>query len=474
MKLARTHPTGRPASLGRALSDAVAAHAAARPAAAALVDVGTGNTLTWRDLDVESAVVAASIEGGAGSTLAAFVDATASRIAALVGAMRTDRSIVVLPPDAPAGIAAQVIGDQVDRGATVVPARAIGRDAGEGLWLLSGGSTGAPKLLESTFLRSDPFLVPYPARLVSRLAWQPGAVQLVVAPPHHAAGLLFLVEGLVAGNTLVLQDRFAPRLLMDAVADLGVEWMHLLPHQMRRIERAGALAGPALGRLRGIVHTSAPCPPSTKLAWLDAVGDDRVFEMYGATEGIGATVASGAEWRARPGTVGRGFFTQVRIEGPGRAPVPPGREGRVMMRSARRRPGIEYSPDGFATVNDRGHVDDDGYLYLAPREVDLLVVGGANVRPEAVEAVLLSHAGVLDAAVVGVPDERFGSRVCAVIVADAGFDPASLRAWCRPRLPREAIPRQLVVVDALARTSAGKLDRVAIRDDVLARRVVTA
>jgi bile acid-coenzyme A ligase len=204
-----------------------------------------------------------------------------------------------------------------------------------------------------------------------------------------------------------------------------------------------------------------------KRRWLELLGAERVFEMYGATEGIGVTIARGDEWLHRPGTVGRGFFTHVRVlDERGRA-VPAGGTGLVYLRSGAsarrvyldRRDRLLTTVDNFVSVGDRGRLDPAGYLYLTSRQATRIQVGGETVDPTEVEYVLTEHPGVLDAAVIGVPDERLGESLAALVVSTGSEDRRSIRDFLRSRLARHKVPRTIRYVTELPRTDAGKLDR---------------
>jgi bile acid-coenzyme A ligase len=344
--------------------------------------------------------------------------------------------------------------------------------------LQTGGSTGPPKLLVDTAIRRRP-LHPGPARLVSRLNWEPGQRQLVAGPLDHAAPLTFFVEGLFDGNLIVLQRRFEPHAALDITEQWRVRWAQLTPFQLDRLGMTVPGRPEALAGLRALVHTAAPCPERVKRFWIDQIGPGRVFEMYGASEGIGVTIASGAEWLRHPGTVGKGFWTQIRILDDAGRPLPAGEIGKVYLRSgttARNnrlprelRTALERTPDGFAGVGDYGHLDEEGYLFLRPRQVDLINVGGEKVYPAEVEKVLLEHAEVLDAVVLGRPDARFGARPHAVVVPRAGAEltEREIKKHCRTVLPNVKVPATVRFVADLPRTPAGKLRRATL-DGLLA------
>lgn len=504
MLTAKTARTGRRARTPRrdpqqvrdGFATALETVAADQPARAALVGVHDGAVLTWRELAGRSAAIAAELEAqvsaaGSATAIVALVDNTPASIALLTGALRTVAPLIVLPADARPDVVEGVREALHRRGTIAVVASAKGsvvRDDANGgrrantrvgvdasgaqvagrppapgeLLLSTGGTTGAPKLANATALRRSPVAVPFDGRLVSRLRWRPGQTQLVVAPTGHASSLLFVVEGLAAGNTLVLQRDVAVSVMADVIESHRVTWAHMTPFHMRWASRTFGARPGALATLRALVHTSAPCPHGTKRQWIDVLGPSAVFEMYGATEGIGTTVASGDEWLERPGTVGRGFFTKVRVVGDDGTPLLPRHEGIVQLKTAGRVPQIAYTADGFATVGDVGYLDEDAYLFLAPRRFDLILVAGANVYPSEVEAVLLEHCDVVDAAVVGVPDDRTGERVCAIVVGTR-IETNDLLRHCRDRLARVKVPRRFVIADELPRNASGKLDRATVR-----------
>ncbi|HEY7816472.1 MAG TPA: hypothetical protein VIC62_24710 [Nakamurella sp.] len=174
-------------------------------------------------------------------------------------------------------------------------------------------------------------------------------------------------------------------------------------------------------------------------------------------------------WLARPGTVGRGFLTQIRILDDAGNQVPPGSTGTVFMRTPQRVGRSDYvgdqairtTPDGFAAVGDRGRLDSDGYLYLEPRDHDVINVGGEKVDPDEVEAALRAHPAVVDAVAAAVPHQTLGSVVGAYVVLRPGASvrKAELAAHCGRRLAGYKIPKQFTFVDQVPRSGAGKVQR---------------
>ena len=306
-------------------------------------------------------------------------------------------------------------------------------------------------------------------RILRRAGWRTGQRQLVAGPLHHTAPFTASLDGLLDGSTVVLLPTFAPDLLVEAIRDRRIGWVQLTPAHMRGVVQLAEPEPADLASLHGVLHTAAACDIATKRAWLDLVGPERLWESYGSTEEIGVTLARGDEWLARPGTVGKGFLTQIRILDAAGRRLPAGEVGTVYLRTGRMAARARYlgglsmptTPDGFATVGDSGWLDGDGYLFLAPRRTDLINVGGENVYPAEVEAALLDHPAVLDAVVLARPDPIFGSVVQARVVARDGARPAAreLIRHCADRLSPYKVPRSVTYVPSVPRTAAGKLER---------------
>jgi bile acid-coenzyme A ligase len=492
----------RAQATGSAVDHALRTAAGIMPSREALaVDPGTaGTTFTWRDLERRTAHLAANLNelAAARAPGALVVEIVSDRSAAvllrLVAAFRTALP-VVLVDRAAADEERAAVRERLDRAGVSVlrwtpddagplvsraPARSTMRPGGDpvlpphSLVLASGGSTGRPKLIVDAVSRrpaSHPRL-----KVTSKLGWQADQTQLVIGRLHHAAPLMFFLRGLIDGNRIVIPTRYAPSIAVRLIEEQRVQWMQATPFQLERIaawlkKKSGDLSG-----VRGVLHMSAPCPPSVKRFWIDLVGAEQVFEIYGATEGLGMTVATGSEWLARPGTVGRGFFTRVKVLDEALRPLPAGASGLVYLRSLGERAAPVYlgggaaltSPDGFRSVGDHGTLDEDGYLYIEPRRTDLINVAGENVYPAEVEAVLVRCPGVVDAAVTAVPDDRLGTRPVALVTCWAATAPneRDVIAFCRGRLSGFKVPRQVYVVKRIPHTAAGKIDRRRVADMV--------
>lgn len=334
--------------------------------------------------------------------------------------------------------------------------------------LATGGSTGVPKIaVRPGPLRYDPARTP--SLPIRHTGWQSGQRQLIVGPLFHAAPFTTLVDSVLDRNIVVLQPFFSPQWTVELVRRYAVEWMQLTPTHMREMLLLARPEPASMDSLRAVLHTAARCDPDTKRGWIGLLGPERLFELYGATEGIGMTLARGDEWLARPGTVGRGFLTQIRVVDSAGRQVAPGTVGTVFMRTAQPHGRSAYvgdqvvrtTPDGFATVGDHGWLDEKGYLFLRNRGHDLINVGGEKVDPNEVEAALLAHPDVLDVVALGVPHDTLGSVIGVRVV----LRPAStvhrvdLAAHCGRRLAGYKIPKQFTFVDRIPRSASGKIQR---------------
>ncbi len=326
----------------------------------------------------------------------------------------------------------------------------------------TSGTTGAPKAVWSGLLDEAA------AELLvgeERELWELGRDDrhLVCSPLHHSAPLRFATGTLLAGGTVLLAGRFSAERFASAVAEARPTSTFCVPaHLQRLLAYAGSGVGlPSLRGLRLLAHAGAPCPPAVKARIHELVGEEHVVEFYGSTEGQ-LTACRGREWAARPGTVGRarpGRTLSVDPDGMVWCAVPPYARFSYWRDPARTADAWRATPDGPAfTVRDLGRLDDEGYLWLDGRREDLVISGGVNVHPAEVEAVLGGCPGVEDVAVFGVPDERWGQRVCAVVVGPVGED--ALRSWAAERLAPAKRPKDVHRLAELPRTPTGKVRRL--------------
>jgi acyl-CoA synthetase (AMP-forming)/AMP-acid ligase II len=305
---------------------------------------------------------------------------------------------------------------------------------------------------------------------------------LLTGPWYHAAQVFFSLFPLLRGGHLLLRQRFDAGQTLATLAREQVTSCHLVPAQFIRLlaldePTRAAFAGGALER---VWHGGAACPIDVKRRMIEWWGPV-LTEYYAATEAGIVTTIDSAQWLTRPGSVGRPTPpTEVLIVDEDGTQVPVGEVGRVYVRRPPRldfryhnAPGktaSAYRAPGTFTVGDLGRLDADGYLYLTGRTLDTIISGAVNIYPAEVEAVLVSHPAVRDAAVFGIPDEEFGERVMAVVELSpaAGLAaedvPEALDAHCRRLLAGYKRPRSYRVVDELPREPSGKLSRRALRE----------
>jgi bile acid-coenzyme A ligase len=331
----------------------------------------------------------------------------------------------------------------------------------------TGGSTGVPKIVIPT----EPGVVyaddPRPRGANSAPV---GKVQLVVGPLYHYGPSLNAISGLNLGSTVVLLQAFDPALVMGAIQDHKVDTGMLVPTMLYRVLELPDLAKYDVSSLQRLSIAGAKCADWVFEKGIEVFGADRIYVGYGGTENIGMASATGAEWLQHRGTTGRPINTDVRILDEAGRELPTGEIGEIWMRprgglATRYASGGLREKDGYASFGDMGWLDADGYLYIADRRNDLIVTGGANVYPAEVEAALIQHPHIADAAVVGAPSAEWGATVHAVIVVagDWPLDEQEVREFCRQRLAAYKVPKSFARVAALPRDELGKLRRSALQ-----------
>jgi bile acid-coenzyme A ligase len=337
----------------------------------------------------------------------------------------------------------------------------------------SGGSTGRPKLIVANH-RAQLGTVEPVAGMGQML---PNRTQLVTGPLYHNGPFMFGVAGLLTGNHQVVMTRFDASRALALVELHKVDWMYAVPTMMQRIWRLpdDERLARDLSSLRIVFHMAAPCPPWLKEEWINWLGPDAIWELYGGTESQAVTVLSGREWLAHRGSVGKPVMGEIVVLGRDGEPLPPGEVGEVWLRrgAGERSPyryiGAEAKrrDDGWESLGDIGRVDEDGYLYIADRETDMILVGGANVYPAEVEAALDEHPLVGSCAVIGLPHEDLGSVPHAILHVTGDISDDELASHLRQRLATYKIPRTFERSDEPLRDDAGKVRRSALRAERL-------
>lgn len=335
----------------------------------------------------------------------------------------------------------------------------------------SGGSTGTPKVIVDGRAGVVDPEHPIPYHIPK------DGVAVIPGPMYHTAPFNGAMRALLAGCHVIVMEKFDPEQCLALIEGYRATFISLVPTMMNRIWSLPSEVREKydLSSLDVVWHSGGPCAPWLKQAWIDWLGADRIWELYGATERQATTDLSGAEWLARPGTVGRVAFGEMRIVGEDGEVLAPGEIGLIQARAPEaERPTYRYLgaesvilADGWETVGDMGSIDADGYLTLADRRTDLIVRGGANVFPAEVESAIDSHPAVESSIVIGIPDDDLGARVHAIIHLHQPTTAQSLVDHVGTRLDRYKIPQSWEITDTVLRDDAGKVRRSALRAERL-------
>jgi len=345
-----------------------------------------------------------------------------------------------------------------------------GADAGGGpeLMFYTSGTTARPKGVVHAGIASGEGRRRVMEGQVALWGWTADDVYVMSGPAYHASHLGWSLCALYVGAATVVTEQFEARAWLGEVERHRGTRSFMVPAHFIRILELPEEDREALdtSSLSLIVHAAAPCPVAVKYRMMDAFPDTEIHELYGASEG-GATKISPEEWRARPGSVGRPWpGVEIRILDEEGAPVPTGEPGIVYIRPAGPQR-FSYRNDEAATerawhddaftVGDIGFLDADGYLTITDRVSDMVLWGGVNIAPREIEEVLFDHPAVVDCAVFGIPDERDGERLKAMVQLRAEVTTDELAEFVAGRLAKYKVPRVWEVVDELPRDHNGKV-----------------
>lgn len=337
----------------------------------------------------------------------------------------------------------------------VPPARAEGR-----LILLTSGTTGTPRGVPR-----DPrpeAIAGMAASVIRRTALRTGATVVIAVPFFHAFGLSSIVLSLALGGTAVVRRRFDPAVTMALCASHRADALMAVPVMLTRILNTPQIHDQAPPV---VVSGGSALLPSVADRFSERFGQV-LFNGYGSSEVALATFATPADLGRAPGTVGRpvaGVRVEILDESGQRAPA--NVIGRIFVHG----PSSVDTYTGGATkdrggslvaTGDLGHIDLDGLVHVLGRDDDMIISGGENVYPRAIEDALGAHPGVADACAVGVPDAEFGQRLVALVVSQANsLNTAELDEYLRQTVSRFERPREIVPVSSIPRNAAGKVDR---------------
>ncbi len=345
--------------------------------------------------------------------------------------------------------------------------------------LYSSGTTGRPKGVKPQ-LTGAAIDEPNALFMMTQglFGFTPDSVYISPAPLYHAAPLRWCMSIHKLGGTVIVMERFDPEAMLALIEKYKVDCGQFVPTHFVRLLKLpeDVRAKYDVSSLRSAVHAAAPCPVPVKeqmIAWWGPI----IHEYYAGTEGNGFCYIGSADWLAHKGSVGKAVLGELRICNEEGDPLPPRQEGQVYFENG---PPINYHNDpaktaesynkhGWTSLGDVGWVDEDGFLYLTDRKSFMIISGGVNIYPQEIENLLIGHPKVADVAVVGGPDEEMGEKVIAVIQpanwADAGDDlRAELLAYAKANLSHVKSPRQLDFMEELPRHATGKLYKRLIRD----------
>ena len=352
------------------------------------------------------------------------------------------------------------------------------------LMLYTSGTTGRPKGVRRPLVGGDPEAMASMFGLLGAVFQIEAGegVHLVTGPLYHTApgGISFATINM--GQTQVLMDKWDALETLRLIERYQVTSSHMVATMFHRLLKLpeDQKTKYNLASLQTVVHGAAPTPPETKRQMIEWWGP--VFlEYYGGTEGGGATINS-ADWLEHPGSVGKPFpFVEVKILDEAGQELPTGDVGEIWCTMPDVGPlgSFEYYKDpektaksqrnGMMTLGDMGYFDDQGWLFISDRKSDMVISGGVNIYPAEIEAVLLQHPAVRDAAVFGVPDPEWGESVKAVLELNPGYVPSEalsqdIHDFAQRSLARYKLPRSIDYTEELPRSLTGKLYKRRLRD----------
>jgi fatty-acyl-CoA synthase len=328
--------------------------------------------------------------------------------------------------------------------------------------ILTSGTTGSPKGAQ----RKQPESLDPAAALFDMIPLRAREHTMLAAPMFHSWGFAHFTLGMALSSTLVMRRKFDPEDTLSAMAQHECTALVVVPVMLQRMLElpAETIDRYDLRALRVIAASGSALPGELALKVMDRFGDV-LYNLYGSTEVAWATIATPKDLREAPGTAGRPpRGTVVKLLDEDGHEVPPGQTGRIFV-------GNEMAMDeytggggkqvvaGLMSSGDVGHFDEQGRLFVAGRDDEMIVSGGENVFPREVEDLLAGHDAVCDVAVIGVEDDEFGQRLRAFVVLESGHEPSEdeLKDHVKANLARYKVPREIVFIEELPRNATGKV-----------------
>lgn len=329
--------------------------------------------------------------------------------------------------------------------------------------LLTSGTTGTPKGAP----RSDARSLTIPGAVLDRMPMRAREVTVVAPPLFHGTGLLIALLTISLGSELVLRRHFDAASFLDDIEQHRATAACVVPVMLQRVLELGddeIRRRQIRGHLRILFSAGSQLPAEVALKAMDLFGDV-VYNLYGSTEVSVATLATPADLRAAPTSVGKpALGARIKILDERGQELPQGQTGKIFVGTTSPFEGYtggEHKEvvDGMMATGDVGHFDAQGRLYVDGRDDDMIVSGGENVFPGEVEELLMTHPAVADVAVIGVDDQEFGQRLKAFVVRRNGQEVSSedLRQFVKDNLARYKVPREIAFLDDLPRNPTGKI-----------------
>ena len=328
--------------------------------------------------------------------------------------------------------------------------------------LLTSGTTGTPKGAP----RPEPKSLVLPGAILERMPMGSREATAIGPPLYHGTGLLLSLMSIALGSKLILRRRFEPDRFLADLERHRVTTVCVVPVMLQRLLALGPdeVSRHDLGALHAIFCAGSQLPGETAVRALDRFGDV-VYNLYGSTEVSVATLATPADLRVAPTSVGRpALGSEVRIVGDDGEALSAGQIGRVYVGTGMPFEGYTGGGgkdiiDGLLATGDVGHFDSAGRLYIDGRDDDMIVSGGENVFPGEVEEILITHPACADVAVIGVEDEEFGQRLRAFVVPADGetVTEVEVQEFVKNNLARYKVPREVLFLEELPRNPTGKV-----------------